>query len=259
MICQKGLSITIAAGCFTNPPTLPVCYYAVAYSTTLTPTSGLPGAFTKIGSLPTGLTLNPATGTISGTPSNAAEVGTFVFTAIFTPTNPAFPPCSQVFSLGMEIYCVAIEDLTWSITGTPDPSTNWSMDGGDGYCNVNMSSAGNALARLVSSTLLCLPAVFAQYPGTIEIDWSVFLRDDGGGAQSGIDLSARLNAVLLVPTLSRATSGSNITDSGTLSIATGMLQAGVSYVFWIDIATGINISGQVDLTTTIRLRPLTPP
>ena len=80
---SQAYSIVVAASLAVNPASFPATTQGVAYSQTITATGGT-GASTfavTVGALPTGLSLNAATGAISGTPSAA---GTFNFTITAT-------------------------------------------------------------------------------------------------------------------------------------------------------------------------------
>lgn len=69
--------------CFDNEATLPAATVGVPYSVFLVPSLGVPGTTSiTTGDLPDGLTLNPFTHEISGTPTVSASFG---FTATFTP------------------------------------------------------------------------------------------------------------------------------------------------------------------------------
>lgn len=75
---QKGLVITITAALTITTTSLPGGTIGQAYSQTLAVTGGVaPYTWTFNGTLPAGLTLNPSTGAITGTPSTA---GTSTFT-----------------------------------------------------------------------------------------------------------------------------------------------------------------------------------
>ena len=76
-------TLTIAQPLVVSPPTLPPGALSTAYAQTLTAT-GTPGPFTfsvSAGSLPPGLTLNPASGAVTGTPTTT---GAFTFTILAT-------------------------------------------------------------------------------------------------------------------------------------------------------------------------------
>jgi len=94
------------------PATLPPGTPGTAYSQTLTATGGAGPPFTftvSAGSLPTGLTLDSATGVLSGTP---ASVGTFAFT--ISATDSAGVSGSQAYSLVVTVVTsnVAIPTLS---------------------------------------------------------------------------------------------------------------------------------------------------
>jgi large repetitive protein len=251
MICEKEFTLAVSA-CFTNPTSLPTAYFNAVYSTTLAPLVAVPGTFSISGSLPSGLSLNPVTGTIAGMPNNAGQLGTFNFTATFTPTDTGITPCSQDFSMALEIYCVAIEDLTWTISN-PSGSA-YTMAGGDGTFAIHRAAQGDKFDQMTSSTLRCLPAVFSQYPATLEIDYNYTLH------LSGFEITVGKNGPLIPSLADDDTGPPDESASGTFTISLGMLAAGQSYVFTILFATGIPTgAGTLDLTGAIRIRPLTPP
>ena len=78
----RAYSVTMNAGVAVNPATLPNGTVGVAYSQTVSATGGN-GSYTfsvSAGSLPAGLSLNAATGAITGTPT-AAATSNFTITA----------------------------------------------------------------------------------------------------------------------------------------------------------------------------------
>ncbi len=86
---SKAFTLAIASGLtISNAPTLPNGTAGTAYSLTLAAVGGaLPYTWSiTAGSLPSGLTLNPATGAITGTPTAA---GSFAFTARATDNSSA--------------------------------------------------------------------------------------------------------------------------------------------------------------------------
>jgi len=94
------------------PSSLPSGQVGVSYSATLgaAPITGSTNWTTTSGSLPPGLTLASATGTISGTPTVA---GTYVFFVQVTDTTG--PSAQQGFSI-----IIAAETLTFETTSLPD-------------------------------------------------------------------------------------------------------------------------------------------
>ncbi len=78
----RAYSVTVNAAIAVNPATMPTAMLGAAYSQTVVATGGTGSyVFTvSAGSLPAGLTLNAATGVISGTPTTAAT-SNFTITA----------------------------------------------------------------------------------------------------------------------------------------------------------------------------------
>ena len=97
---SAALSITISALSITTT-SLPPGVYGQPYSATLMASGGSPPLSWAVtsGSLPPGLTLDPNTGIISGTPS--ARAGTFGFTV--TVTDSAYPPNVAAANLNITI------------------------------------------------------------------------------------------------------------------------------------------------------------
>lgn len=81
---------------------LPGAALAQAYQTQLTATGGLaPYTWSlQAGTLPPGLALDPASGTIAGTPTQA---GTFSFTALVQDSNNPFQTASKTFALSVSV------------------------------------------------------------------------------------------------------------------------------------------------------------
>ncbi len=99
-----------ATGCpliTVNPATLPNGVIGTAYNQTVSASGGLaPYAFSVTsGTLPTGLVLNPATGAITGTPTNA---GTFNFTITATDVNGCQGSRAYVIGIASSVGCPVI-------------------------------------------------------------------------------------------------------------------------------------------------------
>ncbi len=137
---SQALSIAIVAAPTLSVSPPPSGEVAVAYADTLTPTDGT-GPFTfsiSAGALPDGLTLNPSTGVISGTPASDA-VGTASFTVhivdslsqaasqALTLTIAALPTLSIPTPASGEVGASYIDAL--SVTGGTGPFT-WSVTAG---------------------------------------------------------------------------------------------------------------------------------
>jgi hypothetical protein len=100
-----------------KPQTLPNGVAGTAYSQTLAYTGGngsAPAWAVATGSLPPGLTLNAATGVISGTPTNASAGNTYTFTVTVT----VGPQTSASVSFSITIYALPV------VTTTSLPSGN---------------------------------------------------------------------------------------------------------------------------------------
>jgi hypothetical protein len=83
---QKTFTLSVAGPLSITPPDLPPGAAGAAYSQTLTATGGTPPYVWSVtaGTLPSGLSLEAATGILAGTPGAA---GTFTFTATVTDSN----------------------------------------------------------------------------------------------------------------------------------------------------------------------------
>ena len=110
----KDLSIVINPALSVTTTALPDGAMNTAYTATLTSAGGTPTVIWSVGSgtLPDGLTLNGATGVISGTPTKAGKV-TFSITA----TDHSTPPQSSEVSLSITIAAVPLAITTTSLPG----------------------------------------------------------------------------------------------------------------------------------------------
>lgn len=130
--CTGSQSYTVNINCpglTMNPPTLPNGTVGTAYSQTLSVTGGTaPYTFAvTTGVLPGGLTLNPSTGDITGTPTTV-ESQTFTVTA----TDANGCTVSQSYTITVDPACLFCDDFE---DGVLDPSWSylkpaWSETGG---------------------------------------------------------------------------------------------------------------------------------
>ena len=111
-------NMSIASGALAIPPTtLPNGVVGTAYSQTLVSTDGVPTTSWQLtkGTLPNGLTLDPATGIISGTPTNPITATPLTFKV----TDSGVPPASATVDLTLTILP---SQLTITTTSLPNGS-----------------------------------------------------------------------------------------------------------------------------------------
>ena len=234
----RAYSVTINAAITVNPATLPNATVGTAYSQTVSATGGT-GSYTfsvSVGSLPAGLSLNAATGAITGTPTTAATCN-FTITA----TDGLGATGSRAYSTTINA-AVAVSPATLP-NGTVGAaySQNVSATGGNGSYTFSVSigtlPAGlslNAGSGLISGT----PTVAATSNFTIT-------ATDGLGATGSRAYAVTINAGVAVnpATLPNGTVGvaynQTVTAVGgngsyTFSVTAGSLPAGLS----LNAATG---------------------
>ncbi len=172
----KAVSISVFVPPSITTTSLPNAEQNVAYSTAVAATSGTP-AYTwsiSVGSLPTGLTLNAATGAITGTPT---VTGTINFTAQVSDANlltatkalsiaVVGPPSVTTASLPNAEQNVAYNTALAATGGVP-PYTTWSV-------SVGSLPAGLTL-NAVTGAITGMPTV----PGTI--NFTVQVTDSASG------------------------------------------------------------------------------
>jgi len=126
---SRNYILTICPLLVISPPTLPHGDVGVSYLQTITVSGGVtPYTFSVTsGSLPAGLTLNPTTGVISGTPTQV-ETANFTITAIDAQTCAV----SQDYTIDITNTCKLCDDFE---DGVMDPNwtivkTSWNESGG---------------------------------------------------------------------------------------------------------------------------------
>jgi hypothetical protein len=115
---SRGYALVInCQGVTVNPATIPAGTAGTAYSQTFTQTGGI-GAITwsVTGALPAGVTLNPSTGVLSGTPT---QTGSFPITVRATDANSCFGTRSVTLVINCQAIVVGPPALPNGTAGSP--------------------------------------------------------------------------------------------------------------------------------------------
>jgi hypothetical protein len=164
------LVITDSATVTLSPATLPNGAVGSDYNQTVTATGGevgFPYTYTSLGSLPTGLSLNPTSGAITGTPNT---IGSFNFTVVAT--NSATNTGSQAYTV---VIAAASTPITLAPTTLPDGTTgvayNQTVTASGGTGGFTYSSTGtlppNVLLSPSTGALTGTPTTAGSYNFTI--------------------------------------------------------------------------------------------
>ena len=199
----RAYSVTINAAITVNPATLPNGTLGTAYAQTVSATGGN-GSYTfsvSAGSLPAGLSLNAATGAITGTPTTTA-------TSNFTVTAT-----DGLAATGARAYSVTINaaitvnpaTLPTAMLGTAYSQTVSATGGTGSY--VFSVSAGSLPAGL---TLNAATGVISGTPTTAATSNFTITATDGGGAtgQRAFVFTVAATLAIAPPTLPNGTVGS---------------------------------------------------
>jgi hypothetical protein len=236
---SKQFTLSVAAGlAIVNPPTLPSASLGVPYADTFQGAGGTSPYRWAItaGTLPVGLSLEPSTGTLSGTPENSGE---FEFTV--SVTDSASLVASQLFNLTVATGLIiqTLSPLPGGATGSHYSETlvaaggtapyTWVVVAGELPSGLNLSPAG---------VLSGAPSVNGAFTFTVKVT-------DQTGATASAHFSLTIGAGLVISSGATLPPGTlNQTYSLTLA-ATG----GTGVYTWSittgTLAPGLALSGDV--------------
>ncbi len=232
--------LSIAAPTITiSPGTLPQPAAGVAYSQIITASSGQPTIFTyaiSAGQVPVGLSLNAATGELSGTPTQA---GPYNFTV--TATDGGGFTGSQAYSgaVGAPVLSLAPSTVAGTTAGTPYSTSFVASGGNPGYSYQLTGTLPNGLSFSPAGVLSGTPT----QAGTFNFSVRASDSTTGTGAPffivNNYTLSVSAPTVVVDPTTLPAATGGvaysqAITASGgngtyTFSLTSGALPVGMSF------------------------------
>jgi hypothetical protein len=247
-------SITVPAAVEVTTVSLPGAVVGTPYTATLTAGGGVPPYTWSIpaGTLPAGLTLDPTTGVISGTPS-APGNASFTVEVTDSGSPPASAVASEVITLTVAPLVVSTTSLPAAVNGSPYSATltatggvapyTWSITAGALPAGVTLDPSTGVLSGTPSAT------------GTA--DFTVTATDSNSPpASAAAALSITVLAPLSVTTTSLPVNvnaspySATLTATGgvppyTWSITAGALPAGLT----LDPSTGV-ISGTTSGNST---------
>jgi len=184
-----------------NPPVLPDGQVGVAYSQTVTQVGGTPPIVFTVssGTLPAGLTLNSATGDITGTPTTA---GTSTFTITATDVNGCLGFTEYTITIASPFPCPVI---------TLNPSSFPNGQVGVAYTgpSFNQSPPGSYTLSLTSGSLppglVLSPTTISGIPTTAGTFNFTVTVTDANGCQGGRNYTIIISDVCPLITLSPST------------------------------------------------------
>jgi hypothetical protein len=229
-----------------TPATAPLAAVGSAFNLALAATGGVQPYVWSVsaGALPAGLSLNPATGAISGTPSSAGS-----FSATIQVSDAGAPAQTATLSLGI----TSAPQLTISTVTLPDPtngiaySAAISVSGGTAPLTFSISSGALPAGLAINATT---GAITGTPSITGAVNFTAHVADSSATPQTASQaLSLRVNAPLTISSLGLPSAAVNVPYSTLLvasgavnpltwSIASGSLPVGLS----LNGATGI-VSG----------------
>lgn len=232
--------LSIAAPTITvSPASLPSPVAGVAYSQTITASSGQPTSFTyaiTAGQVPVGLSLNAATGELSGT---ATQAGPYNFTV--TATDGGGFTGSQAYSgaVGAPVLALTPSALAGTTAGTAYSTSFVASGGNPGYSYQLTGTLPNGLSFSPAGVLSGTPTQAGNFSFSVKATDST----TGTGAPFSVTTLYTLavsapNVVVDPTTLPAATGGvaysQTITASGgngtyTFSLSSGALPVGISF------------------------------
>jgi Putative Ig domain len=258
-------SITIPAPVEVTTVSLPAAVVGTPYTATLTAVGGVPPYAWSIpaGTLPAGLTLDPSTGVITGTPS-APGNASFTVEVTDSGSPPASAVANEVITLSVAPLVVTTTSLPAAITGKAYSSTLTATGGGAPYtCSITPGTG----ALPAGLTLDPSTGVITGTPTvTGTADFTVTVTDSSsppGAAEMPLSITVAQPLVVTTTSLPAAITGkaysSTLTATGgvapyiwSITPGTGALPAGLT----LDPSTGVitgtpTASGAFDFTVTV--------
>jgi hypothetical protein len=250
----RDYSVTIACGTVTvNPASLPNGIMGTAYNQTVTasPADSYSYAVT-LGSLPSGLTLNAATGAITGTPTAS---GSYSFTITATASS-----CSGSWQYTMEVACatITLPVLASATAGNAYSQSAAATPAGTYTYSLTQGSLPSGLAlNAQSGSLSGMPTVTGTYNFTIKAQAA-----NGCSGTRAYTFAVNCPTVTITPaSLPAGSTGASYNQSlsatpssgnYTFAVTTGTLPAGLS----LNPATGVlsgtpTLSGTSSFTITV--------
>ncbi len=228
----RAYVLTINAGIVVNPTSLPAAAVGSPYAQTISATGGT-GSYNYgigAGGLPAGLSLNAATGVISGTPTTATTANLTI-----TATDGNAAAGSRAYTLVVNT-AMAVNPMTLpnGAVGSAYSQTVSATGGNGSYAYSVSAGALPAGLTLNSSTGAITGTPTSAATGSFTITAA-----DGAGATTSRAYTVAVNAALAVtpPSLPNATAGvaysQTVSASGgngtyTYSVSSGSLPAGLS-------------------------------